>query len=138
MSHTFKTSHGRRTLTAAELIRKAHAAAREKAGVRIKVRFPNALIAKARLCAEELGDGLGEWVNGACRRYRGVSADCVADSELTGLATREESEAITIRAPEGMTAEEIRSAVAVSVSRCEERRIPSTPQPCERFYVEGF
>lgn len=136
MSHTRKIEHIRRPITSADLIRKAHEAARAKAGVRVKVRFPDELARRARECADNARDQLGEWVNKACRQWRSGVFTCVAESQKTELATRDKSECITIRAPAGMTAEEIKRAVSLCCAYCEQRRITYTLEIPPRYILE--
>lgn len=116
---------------AEELIARARRRERERAGVRMKVRLPRELAERARACAAEVGDGLGEWIAGSCR-WGGTR---VADWIETGLATRKGSEAISLRVPEGMTASEVRRCVEVCCAWCEARRVRYEPQKTERFLV---
>lgn len=136
MSHTHSTTHKRRPITSADLIRQAHAAAREKAGVRVKVRFPSALIDRARLCSADACDGLGDWVNKVCRQYRAGGFASVASRNKSELATREASECITVRAPLGMSAEDIKAAVACGCAYSEARRITYHPVVPARYLME--
>jgi hypothetical protein len=138
MSHSHKHTHNRRPITSADMIRRAHEAEHARAGVRVKVRFPDELARRARECANDIGDGLGDWVNKACRQYRAGMFASVAQPAQTELATREKSECITVRAPDGMPADEIKQAVAACVARCEARRIPCTPQHCPRYRLDRF
>lgn len=123
-------------ITGADMIRRARAAQAERAGVRVAVRFPDALIARARLCAADVDDTLADWVNAACRQWRKGVFDGVARAEKTELATRKESESITVRAPAGMPAADIKTAVIAACAWCEERRITYHPDPPPRYILE--
>lgn len=122
--------------TSADMIAQAKAAQKAKEGVRVKVRFPNALVQRARECANQVDDDLGDWVNIACRRYLSDAITCVATLEEYKLATRGDSVPVTIKAPLGMTCAEIKSAVLYACIFCEQRAIPCTPQPCAEYKVE--
>jgi len=99
--------------------------------VRMKIRMPDALAARARLCAADVGDSLGEWIAGAVR----WAGPRVADWRAAGLATRADSECLTLRLPPGLTQAEIRRCVEVCCDWCEARRVPMTQQPVGRYLV---
>lgn len=120
---------------AEDIIARAMARQREREGVRQKVRMPDELAERARACAADVGETLGEWVAGACR-WGGVR---VADWRNAELATRDGSEALSVRVPEGMTAGEVRACVAACCEYCEARRVTYTPQPVGRYLLaKGF
>jgi hypothetical protein len=122
---------------AADIIARARAAQRERNGIRVKVRMPDKLSDRARACAKEARvDKLGEWVCIACRRYAAGAFDGVATSEKTEVATRKESECLTVRAPAGMAAKDILRAVTLACDYCERNAIPSTPQPVKRYRIK--
>lgn len=126
-------------MTAGErMIRAARARQRERAGVRVKIRFPDALAARARLCADDVRETLGDWVNAACRQWARGSFAGVAHPVNHGLATRDGSECITVRAPDGLTPGEVKTAVELCCAYCEARRIAYTPQVPARYLWEGF
>ena len=106
--------------------------------MRVKVRFPDELAKRARECAAEVGDMLSDWVNPACRQWRLDVFASVAKPAQTELATRETSECITIRAPKGMAAADIKAAVLACCAFCEANRVPCTPQPITRYKVEAW
>lgn len=110
-------------MTSADLIRAARAAACEKAGVRVKVRLSDTLVADAKQCAADVGEPLGEWINKACRQHRAGQFASVAISENAEVATREASECFTVRAPAGMPTADIRQAVRLCCAWCAARRI---------------
>ena len=114
---------------AEEIIGRARACQRVREGVRAKVRFPDALAARARACAEEAGLKLGEWVNCACRSSSGCLSNDVADCEKMEVATRTDSECLTVRAPAGMRSPDILRAVRAACAFCESRRVAFAPDP---------
>lgn len=122
--------------TAREMIARAIAAQRRRAGVRVKVRLPDTLAARARACAADVDMPLGDWVNSACRQWRKGVFDSVADAKQIELATRNESEAITVRAPKGMSAADIKTAIGRGCAWCESRRIVYTPEIPARYILE--
>lgn len=126
----------RKRRTAIDLIRAARAAQAARAGVRVKVRLPDALAARARECAAEIGYTLGDWVNAACRQHRSGVFDSVAIADNAPLATRNDSEAVTVRAPDKMSAADIKTAIARACAFCEARRIVYNPQPPARYLLE--
>lgn len=122
--------------TSAEMVARALRKQRERAGVRVKVRLPDSLAARARICAADVSETLGDWVNAACRQARKGVFDDVAIPQKTELATRAESECVTVRAPSGMTSSDIRDAIARGCQWAEARRIAYNPQPPKRYILE--
>jgi len=118
------------------MVRDALRAQRKREGVRVKVRLPDALASRARACAADVDMPLGDWVNCACRQWRKGVFDSVANANVTELATRKESEAITVRAPKGMPAADIKTAIARGCAWCESRRIVYTPEIPARYLIE--
>lgn len=123
-------------MTARDIIERALRAQEGRRGVRVKVRMPDALLARAHECARQVNETLGDWVNIACRKHQAKVRECVATNEKQELATRRDSEAVTVRAPAGMDAKEIRAAVLLACEYCESRFIPCTPQPVGEYILE--
>lgn len=117
------------------MIARALAAQRRRAGVRVKVRLPDTLAARARACAADVDMPLGDWVNSACRQWRKGVFDSVADANKNELATRKESESITVRAPKGMSAADIKTAITRGCTWCESRRIVYSPEVPARYLL---
>lgn len=122
--------------TSADMIAMAKAAQKAKEGVRMPVRFPPSLIARARECAADVDEPIGDWVNKACRQWQAGRLG-VANAENVELATRETSEVITVKVPEGMTGAEVKTAVSACCSYCESRRIVYHPEIPIRFIMEN-
>ena len=122
--------------TARELIDNALRAAAARQGVRVKVRFPRALLARANACAADVDEALGDWVNSACRSWRAGKFSGVAKPEKSKLATRSGSVPVTVRAPEGMPGAEVKAAVEACCAYCEARRIVYTPQKVGAYFFE--
>jgi hypothetical protein len=121
-----------------DIISAARAAQKEKEGVRVPVRFPSDLIARVRQCAADLNEPLGDWVNTACRAWMSGRFDGVVTAENKELATRENSEVITVKAPKEMKCEDIKKAALACCMRYEQKRIVYTPQHCANYRVEEF
>lgn len=122
-------------MTSAELIARAKDAQKAREGTRMPVRFPDDLIARARVCAAEVDEPVGDWVNKACRQWMAGKFTSVADLEKYSLATREGSTPITVKAPFGMLASEVKRAVLACAKYCEERRVTYTPDPAPEHYI---
>lgn len=109
--------------TAADMIARALAAQKAKEGARMPVRFPSGLIARARECASDVDEPIGDWVNIACRQWQAGKFTGVVNAENAELATRETSEVITVKAPKGMTGAEVKAAVSACCTYCESKRV---------------
>jgi hypothetical protein len=116
---------------AEEIIAAARARERARRGVRTKIRLPDALAERARACANDVGESLGDWIAGACR----WGGRHVANWQTRELATRAGSEALSVRVPEGLTPGEVRACIAACCAYCEARRVTYTPQPVRRYRV---
>jgi len=101
------------------MIREAEERAREREGVRAKVRLSAALKKRAEACARAVGCDFGEWVNLACRAMKAGRFEGVAWEPQTQEATRGGSEAVWVRAPRGLNAAQIRLATACAVTVAE-------------------
>lgn len=113
-------------MTAGErLIREARERAREKDGMRAKVRMSGELKRRAEACARAVGCDFGEWVNLACRAMKAGRFNGVAWEPQTQEATRGGSEAVWVLAPRGLNAAQIRLAAACAVTVAEPGLVPS-------------
>ena len=128
---------GRGQITAADLIARARRKQADRAGVRVMVRLPTDMLARATACAKEIDEPVGDWVNKACRQHRAGVFDGVAFDDKKQLATREASTPTHVRAPRGMSAEQIKEAVARAVAFCESRRIEYRLEVPPRYILEN-
>lgn len=125
-----------RPVTGAELVARALRKQAEREGVRIMVRMPADMLARATACAREIDEPLADWCNKVCRQYRSGVFDGVAVPDKLCLATRAESAPTHIRAPRGMSAADIKQALARGILYCEARRIVYRIEKPARFLFD--
>jgi len=104
--------------TSSQLFAAARDAQTELAGVRVKVRLPNALHRDITACAAACRIPLADWTAAACRR--------VPATRKREKATRADSLTVWLRAPAGMPPAEIRSRLRAAADLAIPR-IPPTP-----------
>ena len=103
-------------MTGAEIIAHAKQAQKRRAGVRVKVRVPSELWHNVRRCADDCKCSAEEYVYSACFGY--VSGRLRVPINInTQMGTREESETVWIRVPEGFdtSAESLRPVLGAAV-----------------------
>lgn len=122
-------------LTAIDLIRRARKKQVEREGVRVIIRLSNEMLSRANACAREIDEPLADWCNKVCRRYQSGKFERVASCDKSLLATRESSTPTHIRAPKGMTAHDIKVAIAFGIDYCESKRIAYKIEKPARFII---
>ena len=98
----------------------------------MKIRLSNQLLARAHVCAEDVGTTLYDWAGRALRQYRTGKLPRVADLNLAKDATRMNSTVSTLPG-EQSEADEMRLALFAAVAYCESQRPPPFISPL----VEG-
>lgn len=125
-------------MTASErMVKRAREIEKEREGVRVKARLPDAMWKRVERCAAGACMAAEEWVCAACSAWLKGKFDGVSFDEKELLGTRDASAPHWVRVPHGFDTESLRRTLASAVAWHEPRLPRVTPQKGTEHWVEG-